>query len=79
MGLIQTLGMMLHINKKDLLEEMPTGLSLEGFIERIILDMGKKKIPRRRNNICKGIAKTDKRLIKSWLLMTLTLHNESLF
>ena len=33
-----TLGKMLHA-KKDFLEEMPTELSLEGFVEKIILKM----------------------------------------
>ena len=33
-----TLGKMLH-DKKDFLEEMPTELSLEGFVEKIILKM----------------------------------------
>lgn len=34
---IHTLGMMLHV-KKDSLEEMPTELSLEGFVEDYLGD-----------------------------------------
>lgn len=67
---IHTREMMLPV-KKDFLEEMPTELSLEGFVERIILEMRKKKIPSRRNSICKSTVRTDKRLIKSLLLMSL--------
>lgn len=56
--------------KKDFLQEMPTELSLEGFVERTDLKMGN-KIPGKRNSICKGTLRTDKRLVKSWLLMSL--------
>lgn len=61
-----TLGMILHV-QKDFLPEMPTELRLEGFVERIILEMGKKKIPGRRNGVGRGTVRTVKRLIKSWL------------
>lgn len=64
MGPIHTLGMMPHM-KKHLLEEMPTGLSRKAFVERVMLEVGKKKTASRRNNIDKGTVKTDIRLIKS--------------
>lgn len=48
---------------------MPTELNLEGFVD-IILEK-KKKIPGRRNSICKATVRTDKRLIKCLLLMSL--------
>ena len=66
-----TLGKMLHA-KKDFLEEMPTELSLEGFVEKIILEM-KMIILGRRNSISKGTVRTDKRLINSLLLLLLLL------
>ena len=50
--LIHTLGMMLHAKNGG----MPTELSLEGFVEKIIL-MRKKMIPGRRNSKCKGTVK----------------------
>lgn len=68
-GPIHTLGKMLHA-KKYFLEEMPTELSLEGFVEKIILEM-RKMIPGRRNSINKGTVRTDKRLINTLLLMGL--------
>ena len=37
-GAIHTLGKMLHA-KKNFLEEMPTELSLEGFVEKIFLEI----------------------------------------
>ena len=68
-GAIHTLGKMLHA-KKNFLEEMPTELSLEGFVEKIILEI-RKMIPGRRISISKGTVRTDKRLINSLLLMSL--------
>lgn len=68
-GPIHTLEMMLHV-RKDFLEEMPTELNLEEFVERIILEM-RKKIPGRRTSTCKKSLKTDKRLIIFLLLMSL--------
>lgn len=56
---IHTLRIILHV-KKDSLEEMPTELSIEDFVERIILEM-ENKIPGRRNNIYKGTVRTDQR------------------
>lgn len=68
-GPIHTLGKMLHA-KKNFLGEMPTELSLDGFVEKIILEM-RKMIPGKRNSISKGTVRTDKRLINSLLLMSL--------
>lgn len=56
---IHTLRTILHV-KKDSPEEMPTEQSLEEFVARIILEMGK-KIPGRRNSIYKDMVRTDKR------------------
>lgn len=69
MDLIYIREMMLFV-KKDFLEEMLIELSFEGFVERIILEMRKKKILSRRNSICKSIVRIDKRLIKFLLLMS---------
>lgn len=65
---IYTLEIMLHV-KKDLLQKIPTELSIEEFVERIILKM-RKEITGRRNSIYKGNVRTDKRLIKFLLGMS---------